>query len=337
MIIIQIIIILICLLGAAFYAGIETGIISIHRMRLEHKHRLGDETASKLRDYLDNPDRLLGTTLVGTNICVVVISVIAVSLAEKLLEHWELIPESWTKMSINWGELSATLLTALVVLIFSEYLPKIWFHSKPQARCSRFIGILRFSEIIFMPLSKVTIWITSKMMPNLTNKFSTPSTFVTKEDLKILTKEGADVGELSNTEQLMINRVFELSRKHVHQIMIPLTKMSFVHDDISLSEFFEFARTAEFTRIPVYNQEKDTFIGIINVFYVLSVPESQHERKVSEFVRAPLFITENMPVDDVLPRLRRSRNPTCLVTNTTGKVTGLIALEDILEEIVGEL
>ena len=323
MIIFQVIIILICLIGAAFYAGIETGIISIHRMRLEHKHRLGDETAGKLRDYLDNPDRLLGTTLVGTNICVVIISVIAVSITEELLGAWSEIP--------------TTLLTALVVLIFSEYLPKIWFHHKPQERCSSFIGFLHFSEIIFMPLSKVTIWITNKLMPNLKSSFSTPSTFVTKEDLKILTKESADVGELSSEEQLMINRVFELSHKSVRQIMTPINKVTFVNDDISLKEFFKIARDTEFTRLPAYNEKENKFVGIINVFFVLSVPESQHDRTVSDFIRPPLFITETMPVDDVLPRLRHSRNPTCLATDTTGKVTGLVALEDILEEIVGEL
>ncbi len=323
MIIIQLIIILICLIGAAFYAGIETGIISIHRMRLEHKHRLGDEVAGKLRDYLDNPDRLLGTTLVGTNICVVIVSVITASIATEKLGAW--------------AEIPTTLLTALIVLVFSEYLPKIWFHTKPQERCGRFVGFLHFSEIIFMPLSKVTIWITSKLMPNLKSSFSTSTAFVTKEDLKILTKEGADDGELSSEEQLMINRVFELSHKSVRQIMIPINKVTFVNDDISLSDFFEVARDTEFTRIPVYNKKEDKFVGIINVFYVLSVPESQHDRKISEFLKAPLFITENMPVDDVLPRLRHYRNPTCLATDTNGKVTGLVALEDILEEIVGEL
>jgi CBS domain containing-hemolysin-like protein len=336
-IIIQLIIILICLFGSAFYAGIETGIISIHRMRLEHKHRLGDETAGKLRDYLDNPDRLLGTTLVGNNICVVIISVVSVSIAEKILAHWGIIQETWINTSINWTELISTLLTALIVLIFGEYLPKIWFYNKPQERCSRFIGVLRVSEIIFMPLSKTTIWITGILMPRLKSSFATSNTFVTKEDLKILTKESADVGELSPEEQLMINRVFELSHKRVHQIMIPLNKITFVNDDISLNEFFKVARDTGFTRIPAYNKKEDKFTGIINVFYVLSVPEQQYDRKISEFIRPPLLITEDMPVDDVLPHLRRSRNPTCLATNANGKVTGLVALEDILEEIVGEL
>ncbi len=323
MIIIQFIIILTCLIGASFYAGIETGIISIHRMRLEHKHRLGDEAAGKLRDYLDNPDRLLGTTLVGTNICVVIVSVVIAGITTEKLG--------------SWAEIPTTLLTALIVLIFSEYLPKIWFHSRPQERCGRFVGFLYFSEIIFMPLSKAIIWITSTLMPGLKKSFSTSSNFVTKEDLKILTKESEDVGELSSEERLMINRVFELSHKNVRQIMIPINKVVFVNDDITLTDFFKVARNSGFTRIPAYNVKDEKFVGIINVFFVLSVPESQHDRKISEFIRPPLFITENMPVDDVLPRLRHSRNPTCLATDNNGKVTGLVALEDILEEIVGEL
>ncbi len=336
-IIIQIIIILLCLLGAAFFAGMETGIISLHRMRLEHKHRHGDEDAGKLRDYLDHPDRLLGTTLTGTNICVVIISIISVDIADKLLTHWNLIPEAWREMAINWPDTISSLITAIVVLIFCEYLPKIWFYSKPQELCSKYVDILYFSEKLFVPLSKSTIWITGKLFPRLQKTLHSSTGFISREDLKLLSKESAASGELSPEEHRMINRVFELSHKRVHQIMTPINKVTFVNDDIPLSKFFEVARDSGFTRIPVYNKAEDKFTGMLNVFYVLSVPESQHNRKVSEFIRPPLFIPETMPVDDVLPHLRHSRNPTSLVTDANGKVTGLIALEDILEEIVGEL
>jgi len=113
--------------------------------------------------------------------------------------------------------------------------------------------------------------------------------------------------------------------------------MTIVNSDTTLADFFDTARESGLTRIPVYDRETDTFIGVMNVFYVLSVQESLHGRPVSEFARPPLFISEDMPVDDVLPRLRRSRQPMCLVSDVNDRVTGLLTTEDILEEIVGKL
>lgn len=320
---VQFIVVLVCMLCGAFFAGMETGIISIHRMRLEHRIRQGERGAARLRGYLLAPDRLLGTTLVGTNICVVVVSVVSASIAVELLG--------------DWGETVSTAVMSLLILVFCEYLPKVWFHSRPLERTRRFTSLLRFSELMFLPLSKITIWLTRWLVPGPSSSFSTPAPFVTKEDLKLLAREGEEGGELSYRERVMINRVFELSHRRVRQVMIPRAGMTIVNSDTTLADFFDTARESELTRIPVYDRETDTFIGVMNVFYVLSVEESLHSRPVSEFARPPLFISEDMPVDDVLPRLRRSRQPMCLVTDVNDRVTGLLTTEDILEEIVGKL
>lgn len=316
--------IIICMCLYAFFAGIETGVISIHRMRLRHFVKEGDLNARVLEGFIENYDRLLGTTLVGTNICVVITSVIAASLAIKLMR--------------TGGEAVSSLIVSLLVLVFCEFLPKAWFRNRPIERCSRFVTGLRYAELLFKPISVTIIGITKLLVPGPAKSFAKPVPFVTREDLKILAREGEKDGVLSPRERDMIHRVFELSGKRAGEIIIPRKEMTVVYTDMSIPAFYNMARSRGFTRMPVIDRETGAFVGIINVFYVLSSAYAKSENAtVGQFIRRPLLINENMPVDDIFPLLRRARQPMCLVTDTAGEVTGLITTEDILEEIVGNL
>jgi len=319
----EIILIAVCMVGSAFFSGIETGVISIHRMKLRHFVREGMPGARILQSFLENTDRLLGTTLVGTNICVVVVSVVSASLAVDLVGAW--------------GETLATVLTAIAVLVFCEYLPKAWFQTRPLERCGRFAGLLRLSEIIFRPISAGIVWLTRLFVGGSSREYPESVPFVTRDDLKILAREGEKEGILSPRERFMIHRVFELSGKTAGQIMIPRKDMTVVSRDTTLEGFFEIARQSNFTRLPVLEADSDSFVGVLNVFYILSKRSVAEGQAMGDFARPPLFVPEDMPVDDILPRMRRSRQPLCLVKNAQGQVTGLITTEDILEEIVGAL
>ena len=319
----QLILILLCLMAGAFFAGMETGVISIHRMRLRHFVRKGAKSAKLLQSYLDDFDRLLGTTLVGTNFCVVIISVIAASLGVRLMG--------------STGKPLATAVVAIVVLIFGEYMPKAWFHSRPIERCSRMVGVLRACELLLKPVSVVVIWLTRLLIPGTDKSLTKPVPFVTKDDLKVLAREGEKDGVLSSRERVMIHRVIELSGKRAGEIMIPRDQMTTATSDTTLSEFFNTVQSSNFTRMPVWDPHKNCFTGIINLFYVLSTPKQEREQPVSDYMRRLLLIPEKMPVDDILPRMRRFRQPMCLVHNEAQEVIGLITTEDILKEIVGEL
>lgn len=135
----------------------------------------------------------------------------------------------------------------------------------------------------------------------------------------------------------MIHRVFELSGKPASRIMIPRSRMVTVGHTTTITQFFEIARRIDYTRMPVFDPDKNVFTGILNVFFVLSYIGTNSSQPVGTFARPPLFVTEDMPVDDILPRMRRHRQPMCLVKDKGGEVTGLITTEDILQEIVGKL
>ncbi len=320
---VQLVVICVCLLGQAFFAGIETGVISISRMRLRHFVRQGDPGANLLQIYLEHFDRLLGTTLVGTNLSVVILSVISASLAARWLGQW--------------GEPVSAVIVALVVLVFCEYLPKAWFHSRPIERCRRYAGLLRVMEILFKPISLAIIGLSRLLVHGGDESLSSPAPFVTREDLKVLAQEGERDGVLSPRERFMIHRVMELSHKTAGQIMVPVSRMTTVTSEMTVEEFRTIARQSGFTRMPVHDVEKNRYTGIVNVFYILSGRKVAMGGQVANFARAPLYVDEDMPADDILPIMRRARQPMCLVRSRAKDVVGLLTTEDVLEEIVGKL
>ena len=317
----QVMVFVVCMVGSAFYAGIETGIISINRMRLRHHVREGLPGTETLEYYLEDTDRLLGTTLVGNNLTMVIVSIVLASLFANLFG--------------SGGESIAAFVATVRVLIFGEYLPKAWFHSQPLERCRRFARLLRASEIVFKPISVTALWLTRWIVPGSSGSLPESTPFVTREDLKVLAREGEEHGVLSEEERVMIHRVFELSGKRAREIMVPREKITLINRNDTLTSFFETARSSGFTRLPVYDEEKKTFSGVVNVFDVLSFRGDSTGRPFGWLARRPLFVHESTPVDDILPLMRRFRQPMCLVTSTRENVCGLITTEDILEEIVG--
>ncbi len=314
---------ILCFFGHAFFAGIETGVTAINRLRLKHFVRQGDKAAEILNGFLEDSDRLLGTTLMGTNICLVVTTVFSASLSAKWFGPW--------------AEPVSALLVAIWVLIFCEYIPKTWFSSKPYFRAIKFAGVLSAAEKILKPVSIVTVALTRILVPGTKKTFARPLPFVSREDLKMLTKDGEKSGALSRHETWMISRVFELSGKKASQIMIPRDKMITVDSQMKVEEFLEVARTHGVTRMPVYDREQGEYTGIINALHVLSTLSQSEGRTIGQLARPAQFIPAGMPVDDIFPRLRRSRQPMALVKRNNEGVVGLLTTEDILEEIVGEL
>ena len=319
---IQILLYFLCLIASGFFSGIETGVISIHPVRLLHCVKEKVRGATTLQGFADDSDRLLGTTLVGTNLCVVIVSVVSASYAAR---HCN--PTGESLFSVG---------TAVMVLVFAEYLPKAWFHARPLARSLRYTRVLTLSELLPRPTAALVIGITRVFLPGKTT-FGNPGLFATKEDLKQLADEGVAHGAISHTERSMITRVFELSGKKASEVMVPREDMTFVNSDQSLEDFFEVARSTSFTRMPVFDTENQEFVGIINVFFVLSQRERNSAHSVGSYARPSYSVFEDTPVDDILPLMRRNRQPLCLVRNTVNEVVGLLTIEDILEEIVGRI
>jgi CBS domain containing-hemolysin-like protein len=318
----QLILIGICVAANAFFEGIETGIISINRIRLRHHVEARDRWAVLLDDFLRHPDRLLATTLVGTNLTMIIASVEAASVGHSLLGVW--------------GQVTLGAALTLVVLVFSEYLPKAWFLSQPMERCRPFVELLRLSERLLKPLARTVVWLTDWIVREPLASPSGRYPFITREELDVLAQEGEKHGVLSPRQRIMIRRVFELSAKTAAQLMLPRGKMVTVPAQATAREFLESAGKSGFTRFPIYDEDQRKFVGVVSLFDVLAAPAADGDVKIVRYMRPPLVIRDDTPLIEILPRLRLGRQPICLVGSATGEVVGLLTTQNVIAEIVGK-
>lgn len=318
----SLILILLCLAGEWFFSGIETGLVAINRLRLQHLVRRKVPGAHILQGFLQNTDRLLGTTLVGTNICVTASSTLAVRLGLRLFGPA--------------GSLAASVTMTLIILVFAEYFSKAWFQSFPAPRSLPFARILQYARYALSPISVPLMSIVRLVVPAPRQTETPAEPSVTREELVHLAGEGKHSGILTPAEHKMIHEVIQLQSRTCREIMIPRDKIVHVTARMQTRDLVELARNRVFNRFPVYDEEKKKFAGIVHMFDVLADPDSER-KTVAEYMRPPQFIGDYIAVDHILPRMRVTRQPMVLVTNDRFEVIGLVTQEDVLDEVVGKI
>ena len=317
----QLILFIATLLGSAFLAGIETGVISINRLRLQHLVRRRVPGAAIIRNFLAHPNLLLGTTLVGTNLLHVISAVLAASIGRQLYGAT--------------GTAIAGVLTALIILAFCEYIPKAWFQAAPARRTLPFARLLQMTSWVLYPISFVIIKILHWIFPNNSNGQTDNKLLVTREELLHLARESAQTGILTRHESDMIHGVFALTHKTCAAIMTPRNHMVTVPVTATAAEILDVAREKVFNRLPVYDPAQKKFVGVVHIFDILSDSHS-NGKTAADYMRPPQQVASHTPVDHLLPRMRITRLPLFLVTDAKHEVIGLITLEDVLQEITGE-
>lgn len=315
----ELIIIVVGVLGSWFFSGMETGLISINRLRLRHFVRRKVKGASVLQYFLDHPDYLLGTMLVGNNIVNTVVSVVAASVGTRLLG----VAGSW---------LASTLVT-LVLLVFCEYFPKAWFQSFPTPRCLPFAPLLDVVGKALRPLSWAFMHAVKVLVPAPRSAETAPPV-ITREELIHLTQEVQKSGALTGDEVRMITGVMELKTITCGEIMVPRDQVVYIHHDTTAEDIKLFARARAFNQFPVFDREKKTFVGIVYVMDVLCDP-NPNGKQAKDYMRTPQLVDKSVPADHVLPRMRVTRQPVVLVTDEQKGVVGLLPMERVVSEFVG--
>lgn len=318
-VILQIILLLACILLTALFSGMETAVISLNRVRLQHLLRNKVRGAKEMDFFLRNPEQLLGTTLIGTNLCTVICSVTAASISADFFGA----AGSW---------ISGAVMT-VTLLIFSEYLPKAWFQSSPALRGRHFAPLLRIISRILHPAVQALMILCRLLFP-ISGRSSTADHIITKDELKHLTMETERTGVLSTKERQMIHGVFELGRKTCRDIMTPRSEMVLISASMSCGDLLDLARRRNHNRYPVYRDTPEHIVGIANVLDAATDPFPAG-KTAADYMRAPQFIAVQTPPDEVLARMRHSHQPIAVVTGPADEIMGLVTLEDVLEEIIG--
>ena len=311
-----------CLAAAGFFAGMETGVISINRLRLLHRVRNGSRNAKIISGYLRDTDRLLGTMLIGGNLVNVLLSTLAASLAARYLG--------------DKGLGIAALATSFLIVLFGELIPKAWFSSRPLQRCVPLARPLRLAEIVLSPFSRLLMALTT-WAGGAAGNSGKRSPFVTRENLQSLTRDSEAGGQISPLEQLMISRVLALQLKTAREVMTPLASVVSLPPDATLADAADLVRKRHFQKLPVFSRDGRSCLGFLHVRDVFAELEGSPDAPVAKFLRRPFYVRSEARADDLLPMLRRNGRRMAVVRDRSGHFLGIVTASGMLRLVVGNL
>jgi len=315
-------IILIFLFSSGFFSGIEIAFISADRLRVEVERKKGNKRGRYLADFLDNPSEFLGTTLVGNNIVLVVLSILA---GNFLLTHFGI--DSVTFV----GTIQATLITTVIVLIFGEFLPKVSFQINPT-------GILFFFTyplVMIQWLLKPLVWVMIKTSNALIEKIFRMPTESTEQ---VFTRLDLDhfISSINSEDEEIDTTLFQ-NALYIHTVkvrdcMIPRNEIQGIEINESIGSLQELFVSSRLSRLLVYNESIDYIEGYVHHQRLFDNPKS-----IQEILWKIPMVHEFTPVQEVMNRLIKEKLNLAWVVDERGGTAGIVALEDILEEIFGEI
>ena len=315
------IIFLMLLASEAFFSGSEIALIAANPQKIRKSSKVSLARIRITLDLLKNRERILATTLCGTNLSVVTNSILITSfLLSQLGDR---------------GELFAVMLLTPLLLIFGEIIPKTLFQQHADSIALRVAYPIWLASYVFYPLVYFITKVTQYLFSLFGAKGSHGIPFVTREELRLIFKMSRKGSDLTPEEVIMIDRLFDFAHTTVKEAMIPLVEVEAVEDNAPIKEVVALIGAKGYSRIPVYEERIDNIIGVINSFDLLD--SSLSEGPLKPFIRTVPYVPEVKPVDDLLIEMQKQRNHLAVVVDEYGGGVGIITIEDILEEIVGEI
>jgi len=323
--IVLIIIIIIFFILSGFFSGIETGLISLDRLKLEQEAK-SNYKKKQILNFLEKPDKIFGTTLFGTNISVVIVSSLSIFLINSLKED----------SVINISEHTATLIIAGLILIFAEIIPKALYRDFPNRYVSSGFSILRFFSLIFLPFVKLVSVLNVALAKLFKLPLQSRYNIVSREDLSFMLSEAKDDGVLHEDQMEMLEDALEFSDLDAENVMIHRTDVIAFPLDTSIDEVISIAKEKGFTRFPIYENDLDNIKGILIIYDLLKLKDHTNVT-AADFIRRAFFAPETMDVNKLLTEMQKEKVSMAIIMDSYGGTAGVITIEDILEEIVGEI
>ena len=320
----QLIILIISLILCAMASAAETALTSISRIKLKNLVEEGDKKALEIESLISKPNVFLSTILVVNSVAVIIASSMTTVLALRFIP--------------DYGELIGTILISLVVLIFCEITPKTAAVQNPLRWARVLVNPVRVAAWLLHPLVVTLSAITNTMVRLMGGQIKHRGPFVTEEELRLLVTVGEEEGILEEAETDMIHSIFEFADTPVREVMIPRIDMVTLESDATVDEAVDLALQGGFSRIPVYEETIDNIIGVLYTKDMLKqLREDHNSLPIRELVRPAYFVPETKKLDDLLREIRQKRTHMAIVVDEYGSVAGLVTIEDLVEEIVGDI
>lgn len=313
------IMLLLVVLSAGFSAA-ETAFTSLNKNRLKVMEKQGNRRAKQALKLFDNYSSLLSTVLVGNNIVNITLAGMSTLLFIDL-------------MGPN-GSTVSTIVITIIVLVFCEVSPKSFAKERAESVALALTPALIFLNKLFYPIN----WLFEKWKLLLSRKIKheTLPLGTTDDEILSILDEATDQGSIDSIESDLIRNAIEFNDRRISDILVPRTQIKAINRDASIEEITEVFMESEFSRLPVYDENLDDIIGVLHYKDFMSHVRIQHE-SVIDNIQPVLFVAPGRRIHDVLQTLQKNKRHIAIVTDEYGGTMGLITMEDILEELVGEI
>jgi len=316
------IIVAVLVLFEAFFSGSEIGMISVNRIRMQQLAGEGNRAAQLINNLLATPEQLFATTSFGTNLCVVSSTAVFTAFLVSQLGEW--------------GDILSMLILSPFILFVGEIIPKLIFQNRPDAIMQVLVYPLNVICKFLSPFNAIFTAISNFIYIKILGNTEPPShTRLSRDELRQVSHPQSDTSDLEPEERKMIQKIFNFGELSVEQVMVPLVQMYALPDTATLAEANNMAKESGFSRLPVFHDRMFNLIGVINTFDLLTVP--QDDQPISELIRPAYYIPPNKKLDDLLKELQQRGLHLAVVVDEHGGCIGIITVEDLLEQIVGEI
>jgi CBS domain containing-hemolysin-like protein len=317
---VEILLFVLCVILSAFFSSSEVALISITRAKVRTLVNEGKPGSKAVAELKESPEHLLITILIGNNIVNVAAATLATSIAIKAFG--------------DIGVGIATFFVVIVLLVFGEIGPKIYAARASDSFALTVAPVILFLSRIFSPL----IWLVEKVSPTFGIGKEVGEASVTEEEIKEWIDVGKEDGTIEQGEQEMLYSVLEFSDTTAREIMTPRVDVTLMEDTVTFEEAIRIFNETGFSRIPVYHDHIDNITGILNVKDVFSAMVShRRDSTIKEIMYDPMFVPETKKIDDLLKELQVHRVQMAIVIDEYSSFVGIVTVEDILEEIVGDI
>jgi putative hemolysin len=306
---------------SAFFSGSETALMSMDRLRVKYLVQKKRRGAGKLDALLARPDHLLGAILVGNNLVNIAASVFATTFFVGLYGER--------------GELFTILILTPLLLILAEVCPKTYAAQYPEKVS---FAVLR-PILVVMGLLAPVVWLVTGVSRALTHflRGEEARPIISEDEIRSMITVGEETGVVAKEQRRMLHGVFELSQIRARDVMIPRTEVVGIDLGTPFAEVLRLSQQARHSRFPVYEESLDNVVGVIHSKDILNFVDRPREFSLREIARPPYFVPESKPIETLLQSFRKRRVHLAVVVDEYGGVEGIVTLEDIVEEIVGEI
>ena len=315
--------VVICVALSAFFSGSETALTSVNKIRLKNMAENGDQRAAKTLRIAENYESMISTVLIGNNI----VNIASASLATLIFT---------ALLGVEKGAAASTVVMTIVVLICGEVLPKNYAKSHADSLAMTVSGPISILMVIFKPLAAILNAL-SRLMAKFTGSEDGEKPSVTEEELKYIVESIEEEGVLEEKESDLVQSALELDEIEVQEIVTPRVDMITLDVEDSWEDILALAKDSKVSRIPVYEGSIDNIIGLVHVRDILEDEINSQDHDIRNLLTQCLFVHKTMNLSRLLEKLRKEKMPLAIVTDDYGGTMGLVTIEDIVEELVGEI